>query len=291
LGRGFYRALIWPVSWYYVAARPVARRASIEYLRRVGCITHTTKGWHRWRAAARHVRSFADALLDKALVWAGGLKVQNTQLDIDPQFESDVAQGKGGVMVVAHFGNLEVLRALGQRAKQLRLHILVHTHHAQRFNRMLERMNPDSAARLLQVTQLDAATVLHLTHCVAAGDYVVIAADRVPTSGERTLDIPFLGAHAPMPIGPWVLAAALHCPIYWLACYKTNHAQTQYTLKCERLYEQLHLPRATREHALRAAMHSYAVRLEQACHQAPYAWFNFYPYWVVSDQFRSNPKY
>jgi predicted LPLAT superfamily acyltransferase len=74
-GRGLYRALMWPVSWYFICVRSVARRASIDYLSRIGEITVGAGRFAAWSAAARHVRSFADALLDKALVWTGGLDV------------------------------------------------------------------------------------------------------------------------------------------------------------------------------------------------------------------------
>jgi predicted LPLAT superfamily acyltransferase len=172
-----------------------------------------------------------------------------------------------------------VLRAIGENAKKLRLHILVHTRHAERFNRMLERMNPASAERLLQATEIDSATIAYLAQRVDAGDFVVIAADRVPATSERTIDVPFLGGPVPLPIGPWVLAHALACPVYWLACYQRAGDGDRYTLVCEQMHERVELPRATRNEALRAVMADFAQRLERACRQAPYAWFNFFPYW------------
>ena len=180
IGRPLFRLLVWPASWYFIAVRPVARRASIEYQRRVGVLAADSSAWQAWRAAGVHVRHFADTLLDKALVWTGGLALDGIRREVDPRFDDAVDENRGGVLVVAHFGNLEVLRRMGERAKQLRLHILVHTRHAERFNRMLTRMNPQSAERLLQVTEVDTATIAHLAARVELGDFVVIAADRVP---------------------------------------------------------------------------------------------------------------
>lgn len=278
-GRRPYRALMWPVAWYFVCVRAVARRASIDYLRRVGALAADAGRFAAWRAAAQHVHAFADTLLDKALVWTGGLDLREVRIEVDPRFDADLAAGRGGVMVVAHLGNLDVLRAMGERAKRLRLHILVHTRHAERFNRMLERMNPASTERLLQVTELDTGTVVHLAERVQAGDFIVIAADRVPVQSGRTIDVPFLGADAPLPIGPWVLAAALGCPVYWLACYRRAGDGNRYTLVCERLRDRVALPRARRNEALREVIADYAACLERVCRQAPYAWFNFFPYW------------
>ena len=280
-GRVLYRALMWPVSWYYIVVRPLARRVSIDYQQRLGVLAADVGWWRAWRAAARHVRHFADVLLDKALVWTGGLELDEIRREVDPHFDLAVDANRGGVLVVAHFGNLEVLRRLGERAKQLRLHILVHTRHAERFNRMMTRVNPQSAERLLQVTEVDTATIAHLAARVELGDFVVIAADRVPVTSERTLDVPFLGADAPFPIGPWVLAAALDCPVYWLACYQRPADRGRYTLVCELLRDRIVLPRKTRDAALRDVIGEYVRYLERACREAPLAWFNFFPFWRV----------
>jgi len=279
IGRPLYRTLAWPASWYFITVRPVARRASIEYQRRIGVLAAGAGAWQAWRASALHVRRFADALLDKALVWTGGLTLDGIRREVDPRFDQAVDENRGGVLVVAHFGNLEVLRRLGERAKQLRLHILVHTRHAERFNRMLTRMNPESAERLLQVTEVDTATIAHLAARVELGDFVVIAADRVPVTSERVLDVAFLGADAAFPIGPWVLAAALDCPVYWLACYQRPADHGRYTLVCELMRDRIVLPRKTREAALREVIADYVQYLERACREAPLAWFNFFPFW------------
>jgi predicted LPLAT superfamily acyltransferase len=302
IGRPLFRLLVWPASWYFVTVRPVARRASIEYQRRIGVLAADSSAWQAWRAAAVHVRHFADTLLDKALVWTGGLALDGIRREVDSRFDDAVDENRGGVLVVAHFGNLEVLRRLGERAKQLRLHILVHTRHAERFNRMLTRMNPQSAERLLQVTEVDTATIAHLAARVELGDFVVIAADRVPVTrergsdgrraapsasrapagGERVIDVPFLGANAAFPIGPWVLAAALGCPVYWLACYQRPADRGRYTLVCELMRERIVLPRKVRDAALREVIADYVRYLERACREAPLAWFNFFPFWRTS---------
>lgn len=287
-GRRVYRWVLWPVALYFALSRPVARRASVDYLQRVGVLAADVGWLRRLVHVTRHLAHFADVLLDKALVWAGAIDLADAQLNVDPQFEADVRSGRGGVLVVAHLGNLEALRALGKRLPQLKLNILVHTRHAQRFNRVLERLNPESAAQLLQVTEIDASIAIELAQRVAGGEYVVIAADRVPVANGRnegrSQAVPFLGSPAPLPIGPWVLAAALGCPVYWLACIK--HGE-RYTLDCERLFERIVLPRAQRPAALAHVMTRYAQRLEQACRSAPYAWFNFYPFWAAGPTLRA----
>jgi predicted LPLAT superfamily acyltransferase len=279
-GRWLYHAILWPVAFYFTLTRKVARRASVEYLERVGVLASDAPLVTRWWHVTRHIERFADALLDKVLAWTGAIDLAAARLEIDPRFEAAVATGKGGVLVVAHCGNLEVLRALAVLLPALRLKILVHTLHAQRFNRLLKRLNPASTANLMQVTELDAAAAAELSHCVSSGEFVVIAADRIPVSGQRghTLDVPFLGRPAPLPVGPWVLAAALGCPVYWLSCLKHDR---RYTLHCELLFDRIEMRRTQRSSVLLQVMTVYARRLEAACRAVPYAWFNFYPFWAA----------
>jgi len=74
--------------------------------------------------------------------------------------------------MVAHSGIWKCCGRSANATGKLRLHILVHTKHAERFNRMLKRINPHIDERLLQVTELDATTIAYLSHRVDEGDFV-----------------------------------------------------------------------------------------------------------------------
>jgi len=105
---------------------------------------------------------------------------------------------------------------------------------------------------------------------------VAIAGDRVPVHGGRSVQASFLGAPAAFPIGPYVLASALGCPLYAMACV---HAGRGYRLSFERFAERVLLPRAQRQQALAAQAARYAGWLEAQLRRAPLDWFNFFPFW------------
>jgi predicted LPLAT superfamily acyltransferase len=50
----------------------------------------------------------------------------------------------------------------------------------------------------------------------------------------------------------------------------------------ELLSERIELQRQDRQAGIQRWAQRYADRLEHYIHQAPYNWFNFYPYWIDS---------
>jgi len=275
LGRWPFRLLLWPVMLYYFLGRGIARRASLEYLQH---LEPHLRGWTLFFKSFRHFIAFGECILDKALAWNGQLPFDTLRIEGLDALKTRLASGQGAVLLVSHFGNMEVSRALAKLEPGIHLTVLVHTKHAQRFNHFLAALNPASQADLIQVTEVDAATAILLAERIARGELVVIAADRVPVSLEpRVVFAPFLGSPAPFPVGPFVLAGLLKCPVFLLFCPKFADG---YRLIFEPFAEVLSLPRATREAALQAAAARFAERLAYYCQQAPLQWFNFFAFWA-----------
>lgn len=269
-GRWPFRVLLLPVVAWYWATRGVARRSSREYLGRLG---------DRHRSSSfMHVFRFADTLLDKLVATSGKLPRMTTQFDGAETIEAMLASGRGGLFLTAHMGCLEALQAAAGLHAGFRINILVHTAHAERFNRILGRLNPSGHVRLLQVTALGPGLALDLAHRVAAGEFLAIAADRVPLQGDRLVRVPFLGREAPFPAGPYLVASLLQCPVFTLTCTRAADGDG-YEARITPFAERVVLPRSSREAALSGYAARFAGTLEAACRHSPYDWFNFYPFW------------
>jgi predicted LPLAT superfamily acyltransferase len=274
-GRWPFRVALYPVLAWYVLTQPRARAASLRYLRLVRAAgAQVAIGWP---GVLWHFAAFGECILDKLLLWGGLFDTTHTSLHGAEALDADLAQGRGGLMICSHFGNLELCRVLARRHPGLRLTVLVHTMHARKFNQLLAQLDPQSQLDLVQVTEISPATVMLLNDRVARGEFVVIAGDRVPVnSGERTCTASFLGAPAPFAIGPWVLASVLQCPVYVLFALRTAEGAE---VHFERIAERVRLPRQGREAACAVLAQTYAARLEQFCLRAPYQWFNFHDFW------------
>jgi predicted LPLAT superfamily acyltransferase len=277
-GRRLLRALLWPIILFYACTQPTARRASLDYLRRMqqahGAIG-ATPGARHWM---RHLLSFAETLLDQLLAAAGRYPSRNVHVEGQDLVDELVAQRRGALLVTGHVGCLELCQALAARVPALKLTVLVHTRHAERFNRILRRLNPAARVKLLQVTDVDAATAVELERRVSAGEFVAIAGDRVPVGGGRTALAPFLGAPAAFPVGAYVLASLLACPLLFLGCVREGAG---HVVRFEQLADRIELPRAGRAQALQQWVTRFAERLEAMLLRAPYDWFNFYDFWAL----------
>lgn len=276
-GRWPFRAMLAPVVLYFVLRNRLARRASREYLERLEARTGVLGHQPRWLDSFRHISLFSETVLDKLLAIGGRYRFDAMTFEGREVMVESLEAGRGGVVLTAHMGNLEVLRAAAERRVGLKLNVLVHTKHAERFNSVLRRLDPSTEVNLLQVTDFSPATAAMLSERVERGEFVVMAADRVPVSESgRVAWAPFLGRPAPFPVGPWILASALKCQVVLLTAL---HRGRSYHVRFERYLEKVELPRARREEALRQLVEGYAQRLEAECAKSPYDWFNFYPFW------------
>jgi predicted LPLAT superfamily acyltransferase len=117
---------------------------------------------------------------------------------------------------------------------------------------------------------------LELRERIEAGEWVVIAGDRVPLHGGRTTPVSLLGDEAPVPIGPYVLAALLGCPVYLMFCLRRAGQNTVYF---EKFAERIGWERRERDSVIAGLARRYAARLEYYIGLSPLQWFNFYPFW------------
>ena len=277
LGRWPFLLCLYPVVAYYWLTRPLARRSSVEYLQRMQAAHGLWQRVPGWRESLQHFRVFAQVILDKMLAISGSFPSSRVDIDGHQAILELIARGQGGVFVTAHMGCIELCQVLAEKRQGLRLNVLVHTRHAEQFNRVLNRLSPGNKVRFLQVTEFNAATAMMLSERVAQGEFIAIAGDRVPVQKSKTTTARFLGHDAAFPSGPYVIAALLKCPLFLMTC---THAGDGYALRIERLAERVELPRARREQAIVDYAGCYARAVEERLARAPLDWFNFFPFWA-----------
>lgn len=279
LGRRVLSPLIHVIVAYFFLFGRRARRSAWQYQQRL-------RQWNAGQTPApgswqvfRQFMAFAEALLDKLDVWNGKLRIEDIEIHDPAGLRQQLRGARGQMLVGAHLGNLEVCRALAEIGEQVTMNVLVHTRHAERFNRLLGEAGATNL-RLIQVSELDPAVMLQLPERLERGEWLAIAGDRVPLHGGRTVEVDFLGHRAAFPQGPWLLAGMLECPLNLLFCLKHDG---RYHVTLEPFAERLQWRRGQRDEVIAQWAARYADRLGHYCTRAPLQWFNFYPFWKTDD--------
>lgn len=280
-GRGLLQWFLYPVVSYYWLVNKPGRAASQAYLKRVsGFLPEATLSGNLWNSY-RHFISFANAIIDKLAAWGGALSLTDVDYKGRDDLLAELNTGRGAVLLGSHLGNLEVCRVLADLDESIRINVLVHTEHAEKFNRLLRQTNKNSGLNLIQVTDINAATAMLLSDKIDNGELIIITADRTPVSSHpRVSRVSFLGADALFPQGPFILASLLKCPVYTLFCLKQQGKQVVYF---DHFSDGLTFARKTRELALQHTIQSYARRLEHYCLIEPLQWFNFFDFWRLDE--------
>jgi predicted LPLAT superfamily acyltransferase len=294
LGRGGFDVLLRPVIAFYWLTGGAQRQASREWLRQIGF-------YARARGATlppllssyRHFLRFGHAMLDKIASWRGDL-LWGRDIDFAPGAREviEASRQQGQLILASHLGDLEVCRAMAQQVSGVVITALVFTDHARRFKQLLDEIAPGAGVNLMPVNNIGPETAMLLKQKLDAGEWVAIVGDRTSVNpqrggGLRVVWSPFLGREAPFPQGPFVLAAALRCPVLLMFAIRERGKLQVY---CERFANPVMLPRADRQAALQRIVDHYARRLEHFALKAPLDWFNFFDFWRLPDEQRATEQ-
>ncbi|HEY4294155.1 glycosyl transferase [Luteibacter sp.] len=276
LGRRTVTPFIRLVVLYFFITGRAARRNVAEYQRRLSGWSGRSDLFPRSRAVFAQYLAFGECMLDRFDVWRGKLRLSSVDMD-DPDGVRDalLAGGRGQLLVCTHLGNLDVCRAMAELGEGVALNVLMHLPSAAHFNRLLAESG-DRRLRLMHIGDLDTAAMLDLSQRLERGEWIAIAGDRVPAHGSRAIDADFLGASAPFPQGPWLMAAMLRCPINLVCCLKQAG---RYRIHLCRFDDAASWERGRRDAIIASSVARYAEWLAGHCLQAPLQWFNFHPYW------------
>ena len=267
-GRAAARAIVGGVALYYVAVHGQVRRASREFLARVGAPA-------RFRDAYQHILRFSHCALDRFFFLRGQhehfvVESHGTELLLEAR-----AAGRGAILLGAHLGSFEAMRMSAVR-REYPINIVGFSGNARMINAALRRLNPAAQARVVEIDPENVDFVLALREMIERGEFVAILGDRA-LSGARTAVVDFLGGRARLPVGPYILASLLRCPVF--LTFGLYREPNRYDLYCELFADSVRLERRNRDASLAAYAASYALRLEHYARSAPDNWFNFYDFW------------
>lgn len=271
IGRRAGRFLLFPITFYYLFMAPVARRGSKAYLRRV------LGRRPSYLDVFRHFHCFAATILDRVYFRCGRLDQFDIHVYNDGILFEEVRAARGCILLGAHLGSFDVLRALALSLGKVPLKILMAKAHNATMTRVLDELNPEFADSIIPIGGPE--TLLKVHEYLKQGFLIGALGDRV-VSTDRTTRCQFLGKEASFPAGPMLLACALRAPV--MLAFGLYRGGVRYDVYFECLSKQVTAGPERRVEEARRLTQRYAERLEHYVKLAPYNWFNFYDYWNES---------
>ncbi|MFH5923431.1 LolA-related protein [Roseomonas xinghualingensis] len=272
--------LLYPVTAYFMLSAPARQREAVR------CFQRRALGRRpRWLDEWRQYFAFAATMLDRVYLLQGktkGFEISVTGLD---ELDARIDAGHGCVLLGAHLGSFTAMRALADRGCPVEVMAFMYEANAALANAVFSALSREKAELVVPLGQPD--SMLRAKECLERGGLVGILADRRPAVGEdRVVPVPFLGAVAPFPAGPHILAAVLKAPV--MLAFGIWKGPRRYEIVFEPFADQVVLNRATREADLRESAMRYAARLEEVARAYPGNWFNFYDFWEEMDDVPSS---
>ena len=278
LGRRVARGVLWPISLYFLLFGGAAARASRDYLALVLGRPPS------WVERYRHIHHFAATVLDRVYLLMGRLNLFDLHLHGMDVFDEALLDDEGVLLIGAHLGSFEALRAIGQHRQGLRIAMVMYEDNARQINATLQAIAPDAPLHVIPLGRLEA--MLQLRGWLDGGGVAGMLADRTlagaaPRSHSHTLN--FLGRPATFVDGPFRLAALLRRRVLFMTGLYQGGAGYELRILPLADFRQKASDPAAQDEAIRAALARYVAVLEDLCRESPYNWFNFFDFWAGAD--------
>jgi len=270
LGRPVARILLYPITLYFFFRRGPERRASRAFLSRAFGKPASTA------AVLRHLHCYAATILDRAFLLARSTRGFDIRIYGLDQVETQIAPGRGVLLLGAHIGSFEALRVLADARSDLRVRFVMDRGQTPALTELLHALNPAVAQMVIDVRGDGADIALAMRDAAQDGALIGVLGDRA-RPGEATRAADFLGAPAQFPVAPYLIASALELPV--VLSFGLYRGGNRYDVYFETLAERIVIPRAERAARLAEWTQRYAARLQHYTQLDPYNWFNLYDFW------------
>ncbi len=268
------RLFLYPITLYFYLTSAQVRSASQNYLRRIAGLTGNS-----WQVA-KHIFCFSATILDRVYFLTDQFHRFEIKIHGIEHIEAQRVSGKGCILLGAHLGSFELLRALAVQ-NNMPFKILMYQDHNAMITKIFDSLNPEIAKSVINLANDNA--MLEMNECLNAGDMVGMLGDRYIEKDKR-LNCQLLGDTVEFPAGPMTLATITKVPVIFFCGVYCG--KNKYEIYIEKITEATQLSRGKRDDYVRKTTQKYVELIEYYLKKYPYNWFNFYDFW----QDESNKK-
>jgi predicted LPLAT superfamily acyltransferase len=230
-----------------------------------------------WLCAWQQFQGFTSVFMDRYLLQDPGA-IRFTFEGREYLYEA-LRQGRGGILLMSHFGNWEAAARLLRRSiPDLRLMLYMGQRARDQIERLQKADLTASGIRILVADQ-GGASPLDLVEGIGfikSGGFVSMAGDVVWHPQQRTLAACMLGHAVRLPEAPFMLALVSRAPLYIAFASKTGPHQYHFSLA-----PPIHIQadnRTQRRTAMARAAQAYVDHIEHQLRRSPHEWYHFDPF-------------
>ena len=259
------------VAAYYFLFSYSSSRPIFHYFK-----TRVGFGW--WRSLMSVYRNyyvFGQVLIDKVVVMSGIQNKFTFEFEGEKYLRELTAAGKGGIMLSAHLGNWEVAGHLFRRL-ETRINIVMFDGEHERIKKYLSSVTGERNVNIIVIKD-DLSHIYAINDALSNKELVCMHADRF-LAGNKTVTVPFMGADARFPAGPFLLASTFRVPVSMVFAFKETNRHYHLYATQPREYH------GRRRQGVETAVQDFVQELEVMVKKYPEQWFNYYDFWIPEEK-------
>lgn len=265
--RFFARIFLYPITLYFYLTSTQVRIASRNYLKRIPGLSGNP-----WQVL-KHIFYFSATILDRVYFLTDQFHRFDIKIHGLEHIKEQQDSGKGCILLGAHFGSFELLRALAVHNK-MPFKILMYQDHNAMITKVFNSLNPDVATSVINLA--DENAMLKMNECLSSGDMIGMLGDRYIQNDKR-LNCQLLDSNVEFPAGPITLATITKAPVIFFCGVYCG--KNKYEIHIEKISDSKMLSRRERSQHVEETTQKYVNRIEYYLKKHPCNWFNFYDFW------------
>jgi predicted LPLAT superfamily acyltransferase len=221
-----------------------------------------------------HIRSFTNMVIDKLCVWAKKIKRENINAEDLRKYYEILNKNQGFFFISSHFGNIEIIRSIGQTNKNFKINTLMYTKNSQKIFSIINKISKNANMGIIDISEISPALAITLKEKLESKELVFCMGDRLTVKSDKSLTVNLLGQNAILPYGPFLLAHLLDHPIYAIHCFREKN---EYRIALKEIESNKSI---NKNENIQNLAQSYAREVENLILSSPTQWFNFTKIWI-----------
>lgn len=227
---------------------------------------------HAIRAALRMYAEFAHCMTETMEYYGPRSKPLRLDLPVYDPIAQALREGRGAVLVTGHVGNWDIA-AKTLRDYEQPINLVMARENNATTQEYVRNIRERAGVRVIY-SDTSVFSALNMIRALRDNEIVAIQLDRTLRLGS-TRAVPFFGAPAPFPSGPFVLARLAGSPL--IPVFIPRVGTRHYVV---RIGNPLVLTREQRDaYSLERAMRTVVGDFEAVIREFPSQWFQFAPFW------------